>query len=313
MWQDLLQDKAEEKVLPWVGGRFVVDRDRRWQIRGRRPPEHGWHRFRVGSSRDATWVEATEPDPAFGQGRAQRVGVLVGNRLIPDGARVDPDPAKLVEQTLPVHLVERGLPRFSRARVAQDDAGNWLYLQAEFPLGPEPDVHAAFVDGKADLTDIRDVTPALELAFRFSVWQREEVARRREEAARRRVEEAARRQREAHQARMARLVGTGEGRRELAALDFTEAARAALATAGAALLDVRDAVNEGEKVVQFRFGGGRFECVVDARSLRVIDAGICLIDHATGERGDTRFTLESLPGVIEQARREARLVRFRHV
>ena len=63
--------------------------------------------------------------------------------------------------------------------------------------------------------------------------------------------------------------------------------------------------------MRFRFRRQRFECVCD-EALRIVDSGICLVDHATGERGDTRFTLESLPAVIGQAMDEGRLVRFRH-
>jgi hypothetical protein len=66
-------------------------------------------------------------------------------------------------------------------------------------------------------------------------------------------------------------------------------------------------------VVRFRLLGRRFECTCDERTLRILDAGICLVDHATGERGDTRFTLESLPAVILEADRDDKLVVFRHV
>jgi hypothetical protein len=65
--------------------------------------------------------------------------------------------------------------------------------------------------------------------------------------------------------------------------------------------------------VQFRFARRRFECVVHRATLRVIDSGICLVDHATEESGDDRFTLESLVGVIDEAIRTGRLVVFRHV
>jgi hypothetical protein len=53
--------------------------------------------------------------------------------------------------------------------------------------------------------------------------------------------------------------------------------------------------------------------VVHAPTLRIVDAGICLEAHVTGERGDNRFTLESLPAVLEEAIRTNRLVVFRHV
>jgi len=42
-----------------------------------------------------------------------------------------------------------------------------------------------------------------------------------------------------------------------------------------------------ELVVTYRFRGRRLECVVDARTLRVVDAGVCLTDHDTHERGDS--------------------------
>jgi hypothetical protein len=35
------------------------------------------------------------------------------------------------------------------------------------------------------------------------------------------------------------------------------------------------------------------------------------VDHRTGEKGDTKFTLESLPGVVREAEREGVLVVFR--
>ena len=102
-------------------------------------------------------------------------------------------------------------------------------------------------------------------------------------------------------------------RRALARRDFGTAAKTALAVSGAELLDHRDNVRRGEKVVQFRFKRRRFECVVHAESLRIVDAGVCLINHATGERGDDRFTLESLPAVIDEAMRRGVLHVFRRV
>ncbi len=48
-------------------------------------------------------------------------------------------------------------------------------------------------------------------------------------------------------------------------------------------------------------------------TLRIVDAGICLVDYRTREKGDTRFTLESLPDVIREAIRNRVLHVFRHV
>jgi len=38
-----------------------------------------------------------------------------------------------------------------------------------------------------------------------------------------------------------------------------------------------------------------------------------LTDHDTDERGDTYFTLESLPAVVREAEQRGKLVVFRHV
>jgi NAD(P)H-dependent flavin oxidoreductase YrpB (nitropropane dioxygenase family) len=92
----------------------------------------------------------------------------------------------------------------------------------------------------------------------------------------------------------------------------SEAARAALALAGAEYLDHRASTQAAEVVVRFRLAGRRFECVCERQTLRIIDAGVCLTDERTGEKGDSRFTLESLPGVIQEAERSGRLVVFRH-
>lgn len=298
-WRDLLAPASDVRVVPWTGGRRVSDRDRAWAVEGRLPQEHGWHAFRVDAGRRATWDGPGEPVAGWEDGREQLRGYLVGNRLIPDGAAVEPDAERLAVQTVAVHLAERGLERFSRALVARDPGAPWVWVRAEFPLGPEAEVDAAFVGRRATLDGVRDVPPALDLAFRFTSRERWLAEERRAAAERRRREEE--------------LLGTAEGRRELAATDFDAAARSALRGSGAELLDVRDAHGRHEKVVQFRFLGRRFECVVDRRTLRIVDAGICLNDYESGTKGDARFTLESLPGVIDEAIRADVLVVFRHV
>lgn len=77
-----------------------------------------------------------------------------------------------------------------------------------------------------------------------------------------------------------------------------ERADAALRAAGAALLGVRDLGGTGrghQLEVRFRFSGERFISVVDASTLHVFDAGICL------DGADEELTLESLPSVIREA------------
>lgn len=309
-WQDLLLRTPESRVLPWVGGRRLVDRDRTFRLAGSLPNEHGWHRFAVGGGRTVLHLGPAEPDPAFDEGREGLVGVLVGNRLIPDAAAVVPDPHRLIDQTVLVHLVAPGLPRFSRGRVARDPGGPWVFVRREFPLGPEHEVQQAFVDRRPSTEHVPGVPPALDLAFRFCTFQRDEAARRRAEAVAR--AEAARREAQ-RQETFERLVTSACDRRRAAEHDFEAAASAALALSGAELLDHQPGYRRNEVVVQYRFRGRRFESVVDRFTLRIIDAGICLEDHHTAERGDDRFTLESLPGVIDQAIREDVLVVFRHL
>jgi hypothetical protein len=311
-WEDLL-DERSERVLPWFGFHTVHSADRTWTIKGPRPPEHGWYKFETGGGRFCKLIGETDPDLSYEDGQSVIRGYVVGDRFIPDGARVDPDPAKLIEQTVPVFCVEPGLDRFTRAVVVEDRAHQLVYLRQEFPIGPEAEALAAFQDRKENLDRIQGVTPALDLAFHWITRQREIAEERRRELERIRMEEEELRLKQELYDQAMQDAGTAVGRRALAAHDFEAAAREALRVSGAELLDVRDSYNRGEKVVQYRFRHRRLECVVETENLRVVDAGVCLTDHATGEKGDTYFTLESLPGVIGEAMDLGKLVVWRHI
>ncbi len=309
-WKDLLAKPGETKVLPWLGGRSLRSGERVWDIEGRLPKEPGWYEWNIGGKR-ATFSKVAAPMEETLQGVVR--GYLIGDRLVIDGANVNPEPAKIAEQSEPVLLIEPGLDRFARVvagRVYEN--GEHVFLRQDFPLGPEEDVLAAFRRQAPSVQDIKDVTPALDAAFRMESWQRAEAARRRAEAERLRAEEEARIAQEERRAQIAQTLGTGVGRRQMALVDFGEAARAALASGGARYIDHRDSHTRGEKVVVFQIDRRQFECVCDMQ-LRVIDSGICLIGHGTGIKYDDRLTMESLPGVIRQAIREGRLVVFRHV
>jgi len=303
-WEDLL-DAPESRVLPWLGGRRVYDRNRAWRIAGDLPAEFGWYSFEL-SGRIATLLEPAEPEAGWEGYINTARGYLVGNRFIPEKARVEPDPDKLIEQTVPVFLVEPGLDRFAPVEICFDPVHRPIYVQQLFDLGPEDAVRRAFIDKRPDVHDVPGVPPALDLAFRFASRQRQLLEERRAEVERRRQEEE---RREAAR----RNMGTGLGRRTLAATDFPAAARAALRVGGAEFLDARPGYRHNEMIVQYRFENRRLECVCDKATLRIIDSGICLTDHRTGEKGDTRFTLETLPGVVRQALDEGRLVVYRHV
>lgn len=302
-WRDLVQ-AAEDLTVPWTGGRTLRSGGRTFQVKGALPEEHGFHVFTVDGGRRATWKGPSPmtADGYFGDDAALVRGWLIGDRVAPDDVTVVPELARLFEQTERVWLLEPGLERYARIVAARDD-DRWIYVRQDFPLGPEDAVRAAWLDRAPSLDAVPGVPPALDLAFRLETWQREEVARQR----------AALEQQRLAEERRKLLVGeTGHARRQLARQDFEGAARAALRVGGAELLDHRRSHTRGEYVIQFRYRRQTFECVCD-EGLRIVDSGICLVDHATGERGDTRFTLESLPAVVGQAMDEGRLVRFRHV
>ena len=311
-WKDLLHQDGEERILPWTGGRSITDGTRTWNVKGRIPREHGWFTFKVSGGRKATCEGPADAPYDYDVDRQVFRGYLVGDRIIHDHLKVAPDPNQLLQQTEPVFLVEPGLELFSRALVVWE-GDRLIYLREEFPLGPEPEVLAAYQDQKDSVTDIPEVTPTLDLAFRWMTLQREKAQERRKEQERLRLEEEARLDRE-HQMKEARKnLGTAVGRRALAEVDFEAAAKAALMLTGAELLATRPSHQKGEMVVQYRFQGRRLECVVDHKTLQVLDAGVCLVDHDTGETGDRRFTLESLPPVICEAIKADKLVVWRHV
>jgi hypothetical protein len=138
----------------------------------------------------------------------------------------------------------------------------------------------------------------------MKTWHRSEVERRR-------AEEQERREQEERRKALQERLGDGASRRELAKEDFQTAAKAALALGGAEYLEHRRAPERGEFIVRYRLDGARYECVCD-ETMHIVDAGICLQDHDTGEKGDTYFTLESLPGVTRAAMAEGAAI-WRHV
>lgn len=310
-WRELLSKPGETKVLPWLGSRSLRSGERIWEIEGRLPREHGWYEWKIGGKKASVSKPA---DPREEELCGIVHGYLIGDRLVVDGTNVNPEPSKIAEQSEPVLFIEPGLDRFARivaGRICDD--GELLFVRQDFPLGPEEEVLAAFRRQAESIQNVKDVTPSLDAAFRMESWQRAEAARRRAELERQRAEEEARLAQEERRVQLAQALGTGVGRRQMALVDFAQAARAALAAGGAVYIDHRPAPQRGEMVVVFSIDRRQFECVCDGQQLRIIDSGICLTAHATGVRYDDRLTLESLPGVIRQAIREGRLVVFRHV
>jgi hypothetical protein len=312
-WQDLLHNDNEMITLPWTGGRELRSFSRRWVIAGAIPKEHGWYTFKLLKGRTAVVHEpAAAQQTMLGQ---VYVGYLVGDRFatgIVDRAVVT-DPAEAAKRLSRVHLIDDDVDRFARVSVGSITVdGPLIFRQVEMPLGPEDEVLRAYEDRAENVNAIKDVTPALDAAFRMASWQRLEAERRRAELERLRIEEEAKREAEERRQNLIKQLGDGAGRREMAKVDFEAAARAALAVGGAELLDWKPVRGRKEWTVRYRLDHRRFECVCDER-LHIVDAGICLVDHRTGIKGDDRFTLESLPAVVREAEREGVLVVFRNV
>jgi len=307
-WRDLLGG-TEILTLPWVGGRKIYSKERSWALTRPLPRLFGWYEFEVNGGREAKLIRPADPDPYFKAVTRELRGYLVGDRLIQDDVRVVLDPDKLIQQTQPVLLVEDGMDRFTRAVVGEvlhETGSRLIYLRQEFPQGPEDAVLIAYQDKETSLAKIKGVTPSLELAFTWLTQQRLLAEKRVEE-------ETARRALEARRQQMVTAMGSGAGRRELAQRDFKTAAQAALAISGSELLDCRPGRNQTEMIVQYRVGQRRLECVIDKATLGVLDAGVCLTDPRTGIKGDTFYTLESLPSVIKEALALNKLVVWRHV
>jgi hypothetical protein len=306
-WRDLISND-EDFVLPWTGGGSLHSCDRVYKIKNR-PPEHGWYRFKI-ESKSASAPAPADPVPELL--KKPVTGYLVGDHLVPDDTRIDPDPSKIINHSEKVYLIPESLDRFARVRAGRIyPEGPLVFLEQAFPLGPEDAVMNAYLDNKPDVRDIAGVVPALDAAFRMETFQRAEAERRRQELARLRAEEEARRELEKRRKELVERLGDGAGRRAMAKEDFAEAAKAALIVGGAEYLDHR-MLKRGEWAVKYRVDGQRLECVCDT-NLQIVDAGICLTDHHTDEKGDTYFTLESLPAVVREAISLHKLVIWRHV
>ncbi|NIV32268.1 MAG: hypothetical protein GWN58_23230 [Anaerolineae bacterium] len=303
-WEDLLTESSGRLAAPWVGGRRVYFGSKAYRVEGKLPREFGLYNWEVTGRRVVVLGQA-EPDQDYAEGWTSERGYLVGDRFIHlESGHWELD--EFAELSQPTFLVEPGLDRFTLVRIVRDPERRNIYQEELFPIGPEDEVRRAFVDKKESLDDIKGVVPALDMAFRFASWQRQLLEERRAELERRRLEEE-------RLERARQSIGTGLGRRTLAVEDFEAAAKAALSVGGAELLDIRPGRSQNEAVVQYRYEHRRLECVADRRTLRIIDSGICLTDHRTQEKGDTYFTLESLPSVVGEALRGNKLVVYRHV
>ena len=115
-WKDLLQTGDEKVTLPWLGGGTLYSAAQRWSIEGRHPKEYGWFTFKI-ANRSARVEGPADAQPDLLQHSVR--GYLVGDRIVADDVRVDPDPKSIVNFSETVFLLDEGIDRFARVRAGR--------------------------------------------------------------------------------------------------------------------------------------------------------------------------------------------------
>ncbi len=316
-------------VLPYLGGEAVDARDRRLRL-PQPPAAPGWYRFTV-KGRVATADGPADP-PELGDLPLVR-GHWLDGRLVRDGGAAEllllpPDDEPALFSVVRARrwpsgdLIFEGLDFETEVEGAAREklaAGGTLShvkgvpatLRTAFAyalLGKasgETGVRYAPAEVRARVLEVAEGGPPAALAaLRALETEREQARREMAELEARRAAETARLQ--AQQAREAELERRAARVREQRAT-IVERASLALETAGARVEAAR-VINGDQVEAIYRFQGERFISVADALSLQVIDSGICL-GHPPR---DELITLDSLPGVIQEAIDDGALVILRH-
>lgn len=312
--------KTEELVLPYLGGTSIETKERRFRLTTR-PAKPGWYRCtlvgRVANAHEAA-EPVLEPLPKL-RGHLHR-GWFFSAGAAPEELCLLPDDEA---------------PPFQSVIARRWWGGEALFDALDFDGDAEEAVRRALDDGRT-LRDAKGVTPSLRSAFAWELVRRAaveeklevrptevvrsalEISEEGEAVARRVLDEIV------HLRRGGRVHVAEGGRvyvREVIAAarrankdahwdNVEERAEDALHAAGARLLGIR---RLGDRVeVRFRFAGDAFTCIADPFTLQIHDAGVCLVDHATNERGDEELTLDSLPSVLREAMDLGVLVHTRH-
>jgi hypothetical protein len=316
--------KVESAVLPYFGGGTVDAPSRR--LRVTTPVRPGWWRFEV-QGRNATAREPAGPEGLDGLPRVR--GHVWGSRLVREGAVAEP--LELMPEEEP--------PRLALVSARRWHDGSLLFDGLEFEGEAEDAARRALEEGQS-LSGAKGVSAALRAAFGYALLEAASRAlairfapaevRTRvldvAEGGRAKAEECLRHlvaEREAHLRARAAQVAALEARAHAAQLlaeaqhraarhgrrgaqeDGVERAERALQSAGARLRDVRR-LGGNRLEVTYTFMDERFISIVDAHSLQVVVAGVCLAG------ADSEVTLESLPSVIREAIDTGVLVITRH-
>ena len=296
-------------VLPYLGGARVAGDGRRWRVRT--PVAPGWWSFELSGRVARPVTPATAPDLSR---LAAFRGHLVGGWIFAGGDHIEA--VLLVPEDEPPPLAPAIARRWHDASLVFD--------ALDFETEAEDLVRRALEDERS-IEQIAGVGASLRAAFAFALVERLarrrrlrvsprelkgrwlDVARRGPAAAGELLDEIdQRRRRVGLQTVVARVVDGARRAEELWERWPSERrAEAALEAAGGTLLALR---RQGETQIEvtFRFLGERFISIVDAQTLQVHDAGICL------DGADREITLESLPSVIREAIETGELVITRH-
>ncbi len=312
-------NKKERAILPWLGGSRVFAKDRALRL-STRPAGPGFWKFEIEGRNATAGEQADAPEYA---GMSKLRGHLVGEWLFrTDGSATALELMPEEEQT-----------PLSPCVAYVTFGGEEIFGDLDFDQDAETAARAALEEDRSIALE-RGIGASLRAAFAFAVASK--VAKKERvqispEEVRPHAMEIAERGRAAVMAVIEELervrnlgrVRVGAGRhvldvgravlraeRDRVAPTYENAedrAEAALEAAGARLASCRY-VGGDEIEVKFRFADNRFICRAHALTLNVIDAGICLVDHADGHRGDPELTLESLPSAIREAMRLGVLV-----
>jgi hypothetical protein len=332
---------ADEPVLPYFGGAYVQARDRRLRLRlpgvlrahDRPQLKPGFYRFAV-AGRTARLLGPAE-SPPLDELKAVR-GHLLGTRLVLPSGEVEP------LYCLPEEVPPRCSPLRARRWPTGDLLFDQLEFESDAeelarralqdgrPLagikGVPASLRAVFAYTLGERAAQRLHIAVCPLELLPAVADIAEHGMPAAEQALLRLQEERRAYARAHQRELqeqaAAAVAAIEPRRRppeprpsppplprpyrrpaLVPTDLTAEDRAeqALHAAGATLLEARG-LARGQLEVTYRFHGQRFVSIVDAATLQVIDAGVCLAG------ADRMVTLQSLPSVLKEAIETHRLV-----
>lgn len=315
-YKKFLQAKDEELTLLYLGGLVAYAQPSKHQasrslrLAGTPVLEAGFYTAAVKGRKAELGARADGYDLTA---LPREVGHWANGYLALSGARMER-----------VELLGNAEPEvLAPVRARRHETCALLFEEALFESETEGAARDALERG-AGLRDVKGIGPTLRTAFAVAVAQRE--ARRLEmelapselgqlgiiadggavaaqtvlhrilDTRNQELERIARTRERATRESLARVAATRAAQRRQSDTNLQplERAERALTAAGAVLLSGRN-LQGGTLEVRYNFMGERFVSVVDAITLHVYDAGVCLAG------ADEEVTLESLPSVIREA------------